>query len=654
MRALGIVGRIGAGALIIIVLLLGALLLGRGPALAWLIQHPLSRLAGVPILVDGPVSIEWGDPTRVIAENIRIAGPRWSARPDMLTAARAEIDIDPRLPLGGSRPLLLVSIDHPTLWLETAPDGRRNWDSARALLDNAANDAWARPRRVVVHDGTLIFSTGGTAYTVAADTLAIDLPGAAEPIALSGAGTFQQRPLRVAARLGPLAQLRRPTRPYPIALEAHLGDSDLVLRGSATAPLALAGIEATLSLTGQLDEVATAFGLALPPLPEVHADSQLSGGGCDWIVRALSVKLGRSDLEGGIVLSTHGRLPYARADLSSSLIDLDDISGLIGALRSAMPMPPPPAEQGGRVISAASIATPRLSGMNVDINWHGRRVAASEGPPLADIALAFRLKDGALALDPLTFAVADGRVVVDMSVNPAPPRPELTLGIDIRRIDLAELTRQETLPLVASEMRGSAGGFLHLHGAGTTLRDLVGGMEGDAAVFAEDGLLGPRLQQVLDHDVRDALGLDSGTRAVPVNCLISRFTVQKGVVTASTLLLDTATATLLGRGTVNFGAETVYVDITPHHKQVTATTVSTPVEVRGTYAGVTIRPGTARIVEHLGAVAEPAILPPPPALQPLAAIALGANNRCGAAFAAQPRPEDAAVGSSIPSQKSHP
>ena len=149
MRALRIVGRIGAGVLIIIVLLLGALVLGRGRALAWLIEHPLSRLAGVPILVDGPVSIEWGNPTRLVAENIHMAGAYWNSRPNMFAARRAEIDIDPRSPLDGSRPLLLVSVEHAVIVLETALDGRRNWDSAGTLLGRAADEAWAGPRRIV-------------------------------------------------------------------------------------------------------------------------------------------------------------------------------------------------------------------------------------------------------------------------------------------------------------------------------------------------------------------------------------------------------------------------------------------------------------------------------------------------------------------------
>jgi len=115
----------------------------------------------------------------------------------------------------------------------------------------------------------------------------------------------------------------------------------LVIRATAAEPLALAGIEAALAFTGRrLDDVAAAFGLALPPLPELRAAGEITGGNGDWAVKALTVRLGRSDVEGGIALSTRGLVPYARADLSSSLIDLDDFAGLATAARATASVPP--------------------------------------------------------------------------------------------------------------------------------------------------------------------------------------------------------------------------------------------------------------------------------------------------------------------------
>jgi AsmA family protein len=658
MRALRIAGGLGAGLLIIITLLLGALAIGGGAVLAWLIEHPLSRLAGCQILVDGPVSIRWGGTPRLVAENIHIANARWGSRPDMFTAQRAEITVDPLTLLGGPWTVAEVQIERAMLLLETGPNGQGNWDFARTLLegDGAGGDTLPRPGHITVRGATFIFRNGGAERVLVADSFAVDVPDAAAPITLRATGTYRRQPLLVSGSVGSLDDLRHRTRPYPVALEARIADSDLVIRGTAREPRALAGIAATLSLsTDHLDELAAAFGLALPPLPEFRAAGELTGGDGEWAVTALTVKLGQSDIEGGIALSTRGVVPYARADLSSSVIDLGDLAGLVAAARSAVSVPPTPrpVETGGRVIPAATVPAPRISGIDVDVSLHGARVAASKGPPLEDVVVALRLKDGVLALDPLMFSVAGGQVALDVSVNPTPQVPELALGLDIHRVDLAELARWAPLPPFAKDLRGIAGGFMRVRSAGVSLRDVFGRMEGEAGIFAENGAFGPALQELLGRDVLDALGLDGGMRAVPVSCLISRFDLQKGVVTASTLLLDTPGATLLGQGTINFGAETIYVDITPHQKQVTPAASSAPVEVRGTYAGMTIRRGTASVVERAGTAIEPGILPPPPALRPLADVALGENNACATAFGTQ-KAEDAAVGSSRPPKRPRP
>ena len=562
MRARNVAGGVGAGLLIIIIVLLAALAIDGGPIFAWLIEHPLSRLAGYQILVDGPVSVHWGRPTRLVAENVRIANARWSSRPDMFVAQRAEIDIDPRTLLSGPPQVPLVLIEHALLLLESDPDGQRNWDVGHPLLDveSAGGGRLPRPSHIVLRDATFVFRSGGPERMLVADSLAVDLPDATAPIRLSAAGNYRHQPILISGSLGSLDELRRPMRPYPVALEARIADSDLSVHGTTRQPWALAGIEATLTFTGRhLDDLAAAFGLALRPLPELHAAGELSGGDGEWAIKALTASLGRSDVEGGVALSTRGPVPDIRADLTSRVTDLDDLASLVGAARlvASAPPAPRPIEPGGRVTPAASIAAFRMPGMTIEATFHGAHVTASEAPPIEKFAVALRLEDGIVALDPMTFSVAGGDVALKASVNPVPQAPELTLDLDIRRVDLAELARRTPLPPFAKDARGTLGGFVRVRGAGRSLRDFLGSLEGEAGVFAENGEFSPALQQLLAPDVLDALGLDGGTRGVPVSCMISHFNFAKGVGTASTLLLDTHAATLLGQGTVNFGAETI-------------------------------------------------------------------------------------------------
>jgi hypothetical protein len=345
-------------------------------------------------------------------------------------------------------------------------------------------------------------------------------------------------------------------------------------------------------------------------------------------------------------------MPHARADLRFSLIDLDDLTALAAALWPAVPTLAPTQPRAGVIPAATSAAAP-LRGLDVDIGLRGARIIGSGLPPLDDVAAALRFKGGVLALDPMTFGVAGGQVTVGLTVDPASSASAFALDADIRRVDLARLVGPTALPPYAKEAHGIAGGFAHVRSAGASRHDLLDHMEGEAGVFAENGAIGPALQHLLASDVLAALGLDGGPQAAAVDCMISRFSLKSGVATASTLLLDTPGMALSGQGKVNFGANTIYVDITPHHKQVTPSTTSTPVEVRGSYADAIIRPGTASIAERFAAAVEPALSPPPPALQPLADAALGENNSCRSAFAV-PEDEDIAVGSSVPPKKPRP
>ena len=531
MRALGVAGRIGAGLLVILVLLLGALAIGGGTALTWLIEHPVSRLAGLPIRVDGPVHIRWGHPTRLVAENIRILNARWGSRPDMFAAQRAEIDIDPRSRRDGPRPLPLISLERAVLLLETSSDGRRNWDLDRAFRGEAAR-ALRSPRRLAVHDGVIIFRSGGNGAErmLVADNLIIDLPEADAPIELRATGSFQQQPIRLSASMGPLIELRHPTRPYPVTLDAHLGESDLALNATATAPLALAGVEATLRFDGRrLGDLAGAFGLTTA-LPELHAAGTLIGGSGDWALPALTVKLGQSDVEGGITLSTRSAVPYAHADLRSSLVDLDDLTALASALWSAIPKPAP-TQPSGAVIPAATIAAAPLRGLDIDVGLRGSRIVGNSLPPLDDVAAAVHFKDGVLALNPVTFGIAGGQATLGLTVDPI--SSAFALDADIRRVDLAGLIGPTTLAPYAKDAHGIAGGFARVRGAGASRHDFLDRIEGEAGLFAENGTISPALQHLLASDVLAALGLDGGPQAAPVDCMISSFTLKSGVASST-------------------------------------------------------------------------------------------------------------------------
>ncbi|HEX7969991.1 MAG TPA: AsmA family protein [Stellaceae bacterium] len=646
-----IAGGVLAGFLLAVLAIAGALAIGGGRVLAWAIENPVSRIAARQIRIDGPITIEWGEPTRIVAEDVHIANARWGSRPDLFVAQRVAIEVHPWALLEARLQIALMALDRALLLLETSREGQRNWDF---VVDLLAPDG--RPplsvNRLVLRDGSVVFRDGRTAAETrfVADNLALDAPDPAGPVKLTANGTLQKQPVRLAGTAGPLGALRHPAQPYPVDLQVTLGESSIVVEGTLAQPLDFAGIDARLSVSARKPgELADALGAALPALPDLRATGELKGGHGDWALDPLTVRLGRSDVEGAIALDARGAVPYARATFTSSFIDTADLSGLVGGQpRDALMAQP--SDPAGRVIPPTPVALRRLlsilPGANADVSFSGMRIAGGNGPPLERVAAGLNLRDGAFAVRPLSFGLAGGEVAFSMSFDPAPLPPRLALDIDLRQVDLAKLVKEMPLPDYVKETRGSLGGYAHLRSAGTSLRDVFGSLNGEAGLFAENARFS-QLLEVFDRGMLQALGLyASDDQPVPVNCVVTLFDIKDGVATAA-LRLDGADTTLVGNGTVNFAAETVYVDITPHHKRVTPLTRRTPAELRGTFAHPTLGLGAASMADRTGGGIGLDKVTPPAATPSLIDLGLSDNNAC----APRQKPETAATGSSQPPRK---
>ncbi len=114
----------------IVVMLLAAVVaavwLGGGEMVAWALRHPVSTALGRQIKVER-VTIEWGSPTRIVADRLQAQNAGWGTRPEMFAAKRVELDIYPWSVLFGPTRISLLQIDQSEILLETAKDGSPNW-----------------------------------------------------------------------------------------------------------------------------------------------------------------------------------------------------------------------------------------------------------------------------------------------------------------------------------------------------------------------------------------------------------------------------------------------------------------------------------------------------------------------------------------------
>src|SRR5258708_38096432 len=112
-RLLRIAGWLLGMLLIISGAVVGVVWFGGAPAVAWLIEHPVSSAIGRQIRIAGPLAIRWGAPTQIIVNEIHVANASWGSQPEMFSARRLEIAIF-------ARSLLLVRQRVPSISLDSA------------------------------------------------------------------------------------------------------------------------------------------------------------------------------------------------------------------------------------------------------------------------------------------------------------------------------------------------------------------------------------------------------------------------------------------------------------------------------------------------------------------------------------------------------
>jgi uncharacterized protein involved in outer membrane biogenesis len=136
---------------------------------------------------------------------------------------------------------------------------------------------------------------------------------------------------------------------------------------------------------------------------------------------------------------------------------------------------------------------------------------------------------------------------------------------------------------------GTFGGQAKLTFKGNSIRDMAGSADGELVVIMGGGQINSLIIEALGLDLGEVLAVlaagdeEKDKGMVPVQCLVSRFDVQKGIMSTKALVLETSDSTVTGSGTVDLGKETLDLTLLAHPKDASVLTASTPVTIKGTF-----------------------------------------------------------------------
>lgn len=568
---------------------------------------------------------------------VQVGNPSWAKKPNMVQIGFLDFKIDLWQLLGGRIVMPELTLDTPVIDLEKPDADRKNWSMSSASPGGAAvNTTVPKNRTEVPVIGQLVVKNGTLSYTDTPSKLDVTThidtvvgsggDNAQKTLQVKGNGTVQNEPFTVDMTGGSLLTLRDPKVRYPISFHLSAGATVFDAKGTMTDPVNMAGIDMRLDVKG--DSLAKIFpftAIPLPPTPNFEISGHLTKEGDLWTFADFKGGVGHSDLEGILKYDSSHAKPDITANLTSKLLDRQDLAGFIGAGPAQNPAQGGEKPKSQGVIPNVPINLERLRAANLDVTLRAEHFN-DPSLPLQNMDTRFVLKDGDLKVDPLKFGIADGTIGGTLDLDGRQDVPKVTTDLTLSELSLKSFF---TSPQFKSLSAGRFGGRVQLTGDGKSLHDVLSDSDGRITIAMSGGQISALMINAADLDGARALGNILGTdKPTPLRCVVADFEVQRGMMVSKIFDIDTGLSNIYGTANIDFQNEGLDITIEGHPKKPTPLAATAPITITGTMKnpsfGLKGGPLGARgvVAAALG------VLLPPLAILPFIETGVGKDSDC--------------------------
>jgi len=634
-------GLIGGGlvALVAVVIVFFPWNVLRGPLAAY-----LSTRFERTVTIDGNLAVDLGWTTRVRIDGVSVANVGWSQSQPMARIGQVDLWFTPTALLRAEP--AQARLTDASVILERRADGNDNWHLGLVRTARIGNVAVAR--------GVVRFldAKGSADITLHLQTVS-DAEKERSNLRFNGEGTLHGEAVELAGTSVGLAQLQNVDDPYRLTLTARAGRSSVRFDGTIV-PSDTESVHGALRLQGpDLSKLNSIVPAPLPWTPPYDLAGDLTHRNGLWDFRGLRGTVGQSDLQGDLRIDTSGPRSVTTADLKSARFDTKDLGAFIGLppenttqrvpdATTRMSERPP----SSRILPQRVLGLATLREHDAEVTFRGTSVKWG-AIPMDNLSAHLSLKDGVLRFHPLDFGLADGHLVINLSVDATRGSARLQGEAVARNIELKRIW-----PTLASP-KGTAGRFggrVRFSAQGNTVASMLGSADGDAAVIMRGGEAST-LQLVLTNlDLARASELMlRGDQTAAIRCAVAALHSKSGVMSPELLTVDTSAVVINGEGQVDFHEETYDLMLKAASKRPSLLALRGPIVIRGTFKTPVVGPAAGPVMARVGAAIGLGSVAPPLALLPL--IDFGgasdvdcrglieqANERAGTTARASPTP----------------
>jgi uncharacterized protein involved in outer membrane biogenesis len=612
----------GLGGLVVLVIAVGIVVLLTRDVTEFrdLLTAELSKSTGRKVAITGAFDLSIGFSPSIVAEDITIANAPWGTRPEMLKARRLEVEVGLFSILGGSVETKRLVIEGADLLFETNQAGESNWPFKSTDQARPAADA-----ELLAADGleindpliTLLDGRTGRARTLKLDSATGGLDPTRALLLIEGTGALNQLPLEVKLSIG----RRGPQAPPSLALKA--GEAALNVQGTVEHPAEFDGFDvtATLSAPSLTALGALAGSGALPPkVGPVSLSGRLKATGKHYALDDLAASIGVTRFSGAVAVALDGAVPRITGALAATAVDLDLLLGAPAKGRK---------KGGGRLFSDEPLTIDLPAEGDLELSFRADS-ADYRGTRLSDLATTLTIKGRLAALKPLAFKLAGGAMTGEASLDLGGKAPALALRGALRGVELRQAL---TLFDAGQGGQGRVDIDANLRATGNSARQLAGSLGGRLDFAMGRGRL--------ETGLIDLIAVDLFQRLMPwnvaqsytaVNCAVARFPIERGVMRAERLLLDTSEMTMGGEGTINLARESMSLRLVPKPKDPALFSLAVPVVVEGPIASPSAAPDSEAVALGIAGSALGTLVNPLGILIPFVSAGSGDENPCVSAL----------------------
>jgi uncharacterized protein involved in outer membrane biogenesis len=520
----------------------------------------LTKKTGRAVKLNGPIAFSLGiKGINISIQDASIANPPWASRPNLAGMGKFQVGVGLLPLLSHQLSISELSIENADILLETNAQGQHNWDLAPTggvkptiAKANETVPATASPspgESLSIHSLDIVNSqlamrgSDGkvSSYNVGSLTLGMQgIGGAALAFVGDANGT-------------------------PITIDAKTGIKDLLSKNAFPFDATLTYGALRLALQGTADP----------------ANSKAD-------ITSYQVEAGKTVIKGDLTANWGGARPQIRGTLSSDRVDPADFkAGATESPDSAAPTAmtaatPAPHAAGSlaasHIFSDAPLPVSALKAVDAELGIALNDLTVGKGS-LKNLSGKLILTNGNLSVTPLRASIGNTPVDVTLKLDASQSPARLFFAMKGGNIDLDDLME---LASIAPFMTGKASATVQLAGAGNSAHALASSLGGVVTVTAEKGEVLKGLITSVSSLLTTIFNPQGGDATL--NCAAVRFNVKNGIMTDNGILIDSAPSTVVGKGSVDLGVETVNLVLRAKTKLVDVGGLVPAVSVKGDLA----------------------------------------------------------------------